>query len=116
MIDHIGFAVSNLERSKTFYVGREFDPIKVGVDTSGKSGGYLFDTSLVGNSNVGHSFEHGSGPGIIGRELTDAERYAIIEYIKSIPNEAGRVTPYGGPDKPALAADDSTWFNYSHPY
>jgi mono/diheme cytochrome c family protein len=104
------------QRSKTFYVGREFDPVKVGGDTSGKSGGYLFDTSLVGNSNVGHSFEHGSGPGIIGRELTDAERYAIIEYIKSIPNEAGRVTPYGGPDKPALAADDPTWFNYSHPY
>ena len=104
------------QRSKTFYVGREFDPVKVGVDTSGKSGGYLLDTSLVGNSNAGHSFENGSGPGIIGRELTDAERYAIIEYIKSIPNEAGRVTPYGGPQKPVLAADDPKWYNYSHPY
>jgi hypothetical protein len=104
------------QRSKTFYVGREFDPVKVGIDTSGKSGGFLFDTSLVGNSNAGHSFESGSGPGIIGRELTDTERYAIIEYIKSIPNEAGRVTPFGGPEKPALAADDPKWFNYSHPY
>jgi hypothetical protein len=104
------------ERSKTFYVGREFDPVKVGIDTSGKSGGFLFDTSLVGNSNAGHSFENGSGPGIIGRELTDTERYAIIEYIKSIPNEPGRVTPFGGPEKPTLAADDPTWFNHSHPY
>jgi hypothetical protein len=104
------------QRSKTFYVGREFDPVKVGIDTSGRSGGYLFDTSLVGNSNVGHSFERGSGPGIVGRELSDPERYAIIEYIKSIPNEAGRVTPFGGPEKPALAADDPKWFNYSHPY
>jgi hypothetical protein len=104
------------QRSKTFYVGREFDPVKVGVDTSGKSGRFLLDTSLLGNSNAGHSFEHGRGPGIIGRELTDAERYAIIEYIKSIPDEAGRVTPYGGPEKPVLAAEDPTWFNYSHPY
>jgi RoxA-like, cytochrome c-like len=105
------------QRSKTFYVGRDFDPVKVGVDTSGKSGTFLLDTSLLGNSNAGHSFENGSGgPGIIGRELTDAERYAIIEYIKSIPNEPGRVTPHGGPEKPLVATDDPTWFNYSHPY
>jgi hypothetical protein len=104
------------KRSKTFFVGREFDPIKVGIDTSGRSGTFLFDTSLLGNSNAGHSFENGSGPGIIGRELTDDERYAIIEYIKSIPNVAGRVTPYGGPDKPTVAAEDPSWFNYSHPY
>jgi len=104
------------QRSKTFYVGREFDPVKVGIDTSGKSGGFLFDTSVLGNSNAGHSFENGSGTGVIGRELTDDERYAIIEYLKSIPNEAGRVTPYGGPDKPKVAAEDPGWFNYSHPY
>ncbi len=103
-------------RSKTFHVGRDFDPVKLGIDTSGKSGGYLLDTALVGNSNAGHSFENGTGKGIIGRELTEAERYAIIEYIKSIPNQPGRVTPYGGPDKPVIAADDPTWFNAKHPY
>lgn len=101
-------------RPKTFYVGRDFDSVKLGIDTSGKSGGFLFDTTLVGNSNAGHSFENGTGKGIIGRELTDAERYAIIEYIKSIPNQPGRVTPYGGPKNPVIAADDPTWFNTKH--
>ena len=59
------------ERSKTFFIGREFDPMKVGVDTTGESGRFLFDTSLIGNSNAGHSFENGSGRGIIGRLLND---------------------------------------------
>jgi hypothetical protein len=86
------------ERSKKFYVGRDFDPVKVGVDTSGNSGKYLFDTSLEGNSNAGHSFENGPlGNGVIGPLLTDDERWALIEYLKSIPEEPGRVTPFGGP-------------------
>jgi mono/diheme cytochrome c family protein len=86
------------ERTKKFYVGREFDPVKVGVDTSGKSGTFLVDTTLVGNSNAGHSFQDGPrGHGVIGPKLTDDQRWALIEYLKSIPEEAGRVTPYGGP-------------------
>ena len=35
------------ERTKKFYVGREFDPVKVGLDTTGNSGKFLIDTSLV---------------------------------------------------------------------
>jgi hypothetical protein len=86
------------QRSKKFYVGREFDPDKVGIDTSGKSGMFLFDTSLIGNSNAGHSFENGArGNGVIGPLLTDPQRWALVEYLKSIPEEPGRVTPYGGP-------------------
>jgi hypothetical protein len=86
------------ERTKKFYVGREFDPVKVGLDTSGKSGTFLLDTTLRGNSNAGHSFEDGPrGNGIIGPLLTDEQRWALIEYLKSIPEEAGRVTPFGGP-------------------
>jgi len=86
------------ERTKKFYVGREFDPVKVGVDTSGNSGKFLFDTTEVGNSNAGHSFENGPlGNGVIGPLLTDQERWALIEYLKSIPEEGGRVTPFGGP-------------------
>jgi len=86
------------ERTKKFYVGREFDPVKVGLDTSGKSGGFLLDTSLRGNSNAGHSFENGPrGGGVVGPLLTEAQRWAIVEYLKSIPEEAGRVTPFGGP-------------------
>lgn len=104
------------KRTKMFYVGREFDPVKLGIDTSGKSGQYLVDTRLVGNSNSGHSFESKPGPGVIGPELTDSQRYAIIEYLKSIPDTPGRVTPFGGPEKPDLASKDRSWYNSKHPY
>jgi hypothetical protein len=86
------------QRTKKFYLGRDFDPVKVGVDTSGKSGTYLIDTALVGSSNAGHSFENAPlGNGVIGPLLTDEERWALVEYLKSIPDEEGRVTPFGGP-------------------
>ncbi len=86
------------ERTKKFYVGREFDPVKVGLDTSGKSGSFLLDTALRGNSNAGHSFENGPrGNGVIGPLLTESQRWALVEYLKSIPENAGQVTPFGGP-------------------
>jgi hypothetical protein len=86
------------ERTKKFYIGREFDPVKVGLDTTGTSGAFLLDTSLPGNSNAGHSFQNGPrGDGVVGPLLTENERWAIVEYLKSIPEEAGRVTPFGGP-------------------
>jgi hypothetical protein len=86
------------ERTKKFYVGIEFDPVKVGLDTSGKSGTFLLDTSLPGNSNAGHSFENAAlGNGVVGPLLTEEQRWAIVEYLKSIPEEAGRITPFGGP-------------------
>lgn len=86
------------ERTKKFYVGRDFDPVKVGLDTSGASGKFLLDTELLGNSNAGHSFEDGPlGNGVIGPLLTENERWALVEYLKSIPDQPGRVTPFGGP-------------------
>ncbi|MGB7750471.1 MAG: di-heme-cytochrome C peroxidase [Candidatus Acidiferrales bacterium] len=88
------------QRTKKFYLGRDFDPVKVGVDTSGKSGTYMVDTTLIGSSNRGHSFENAPlGNGVIGPLLTEEERWAIVEYLKSIPEEAGQVTPFGGPPK-----------------
>ena len=39
------------------------------------------------------------GNGVIGPLLTDDERWALVEYLKSIPEEPGRVTPFGGPPK-----------------
>lgn len=103
------------ERPQTFYVGREFDPIRVGIDTSGASGADLFDTRLIGNSNAGHSFEDGPrANGVIGRLLSEDERWALIEYLKSIPTEPGRVTPYGGPENPISAWEDETFFHNQH--
>lgn len=88
------------ERSKKFCVGREFDPIKVGLDTTCGPGAFVLDTSLLGNSNAGHSFQDGPrGNGVIGPLLTDDQRWALVEYLKSIPEEPGRVTPFGGPSE-----------------
>jgi hypothetical protein len=104
------------ERSKTFYINREFDPVKLGLDTTNIKSGFLFDTSLIGNSNEGHVFAKGKGPGIIGPELTPHERFSLIEYLKSIPDVPGRVTPFGGPKNPLIADQDPEWFNTRHPY
>ncbi len=74
------------ERPDTFWVGsRQFDPVKVGRDTSDLKGGYLFDTSKPGNSNHGHEFKDGpKGHGVIGPALSPDDRWAVIEYLKSI--------------------------------
>jgi hypothetical protein len=60
------------ERTTKFYIGREFDPVKVGLDTNAAAGTFLMDTTLLGN-------------------------WALVEYLKSIPEVPGRVTPFGGP-------------------
>jgi hypothetical protein len=109
------------ERSRTFRLTREFDPHKVGLQTAAAGeDGYLFDTSRKGNSNQGHAFEGGRDAvrtaGVIGRGLAPDERYAIIEYLKSIPATAGQVTPHGGPAQPLRAREDPTWFNTRRPY
>lgn len=65
------------QRSKTFHVGnREFDPVKVGyvADQPGKVN-FVFDTSVDGNRNTGHNY---------GKDLSDEERYQIIEYLKTL--------------------------------
>ena len=57
-----------------FTVGnREFDPIHVGYRSD--SGPFEFDTTLEGNSNVGHEF---------GTGLSDDERFELIEYLKTL--------------------------------
>ena len=103
------------QRSKQFFVGRDFDPVRVGVDTSGETGRFLFDTSRPGNSNAGHSFENGTGRGIIGPLLSDDARWAIVEYLKSIPDTPGQVTPYGGPANPVRAWLDPGFYHVRRP-
>jgi mono/diheme cytochrome c family protein len=78
------------QRDKTFYVGsREFDPRHVGYSTAKFDGGFEFRTDQPndphpGNSNAGHEFRNTPGKGVIGRELSDEERWAIIEYLKTL--------------------------------
>jgi hypothetical protein len=87
------------KRSPRFFVGRrEFDPNHVGYVTEpapGTKGGFWFDTSIPGNRNTGHEFDSRYVPydpnnpnapksptGVIGPELTPAQRMDIIEYLK----------------------------------
>jgi hypothetical protein len=81
------------QRSKTYYVkGRTFDPVKVGLVTDpADPAAFLFDTTNTGNSNAGHEFRAGyrgqASSGVIGPELTDEQRWSIIEYLKFMKND-----------------------------
>ena len=78
--------VPAVQRDKIFYTGsREFDPKYVGYRSEKFDGGFEFRTDRVGNSNAGHEFRNAPlGNGVIGPELTDDERWAIIEYLKML--------------------------------
>jgi hypothetical protein len=73
------------ERATTFYVGSlEYDPRAVGFQTGPFEGGFKLRTSITGNSNAGHEFRDGPRvKGVIGPLLTEPERWAIVEYLKT---------------------------------
>jgi hypothetical protein len=91
------------KRTGCFYLGPhfEFDPRQIGFvvrKCDGKSNpsdpttGFEFDTNKAGNWNMGHEFrntprcnsEPEKEPGILGCELKDEDRWAIIEYLKTL--------------------------------
>ncbi len=74
------------ERPDKFWTGsKQFDPVKVGYDTSEMKGAYLYDVSKPGNSNLGHEFKDGPrGNGVVGPAISPDDRFAIIEYLKSL--------------------------------
>jgi len=72
------------ERMESFWVGsREYDPVKVGYQTSQPTSGLGFELNtreggkiIEGNSNIGHEY---------GAETFDEEdRMALIEYMKTL--------------------------------
>jgi hypothetical protein len=98
------------ERTPCFYLGDlEYDPVNVGYTVRPCSNGELaklfkFDTTLPGNSHAGHEFRKDDHAGhvftksecetlknmpkerkngILGCELSRAERLALIEYLKT---------------------------------
>jgi len=80
--------ISAHERTEKFHLGHDFDPVKVGLDTTATFGTFVMNTTLLGNSNAGHSFEAGPrGNGVIGPLLTEEQRWALVEYLKSIPEQ-----------------------------
>jgi hypothetical protein len=75
----------------------EFDAAKVGVlqpenyeprskDKYNADGFFVLDTTIPGNKNTGHEFKGAgdSGNGVIGRGLSDEERWDLIEYLKTL--------------------------------
>ncbi len=88
------------ERPTQFCMGaRDFDPEQVGFRVAArekptcKNGETLFSTTwpdespIHGNSVLGHSLESTPGPGkpgVIGRMLSEDERYDLIEYLKTL--------------------------------
>jgi hypothetical protein len=74
------------ERPPTFYVGsKQYDPIKMGLNTDYLKGATKFNTNCAGNSNAGHEFNDGpKANGIIGPKLTEQQRLEIIEYLKQL--------------------------------
>lgn len=74
------------QRSSQFYLGtKEFDPKTVGYRTDEIPGGFLLDTQFTGNSNQGHEFKgDGTGRGVVGPELPEADRWALVEYLKTL--------------------------------
>lgn len=71
------------ERRKQFNIGSlTFDPKTVGFDLQASEDSFLFDTTLPGNSNAGH--EYGTGIGYDAPALTEDERWALVEYMKTL--------------------------------
>lgn len=64
------------QRPNEFYVGnRDYDPKNLGYLTTQGSISFKLETSRDGNSNRGHEY---------GTNLTDDQRYSLLEYIKSL--------------------------------
>lgn len=64
------------KRKKAFYLGDpEFDPKHVGYRGDPATGGSKYDTSLPGQSNRGHEY---------GAKLSDDDRWALLEFLKTL--------------------------------
>jgi hypothetical protein len=96
------------ERTAKFFITSQmdFDPVRVGLAGPPVSTkGFWLDTSIPGNRNIGHEFRAGfSGApanGVIGPELRDAERWDIIEFLKSYQEPPPLCKAWPPPTPPA---------------
>jgi hypothetical protein len=65
------------ERMERFHVGsRRYDPERVGFATEPSPESTRFDTSLPGNSRLGHDYGNA--------KLSDEERWQLVEYMKTL--------------------------------
>lgn len=73
-------------RPAKFCLGsRLYNPKEVGYSTDCVPGSFELDTSIPGNRNSGHEFRNAPfGNGVVGRRLTDEERWDLIEFLKTL--------------------------------
>ena len=85
------------ERTKKFYLGGDFDPVKVGLDTSCDLRDFPNGHHAVGELERWSLLPEWSARRRHYWPVADDEqRWALVEYLKSIPEEPGRITPFGG--------------------
>ena len=92
------------DRPVTFQTGtREYDPIKLGIQVDPTKATlapaqtpFTFDTRLPGNWNSGHEWD-------FYPTLTEDDRYAIIEFLKTFTSESQLPTGAGKGDGAAVA-------------
>jgi len=79
------YALLSESRPALFHTGStEYDPVHLGFADATGPDAFTLDTSLTGNSNAGHWFTSDAArPGRIGPHLSETQKYAIIEYLKS---------------------------------
>jgi hypothetical protein len=97
-------------RPKSFrYGSRNFDPVNLGYTEDDSANPAVLDTSLPGNSNAGHWWTDDlNRPGRIGPRLSDAQKHAIIEFLKAATYENyPRVKV--ATMHPVACADNPTW-------
>lgn len=86
-VKRAGDPADGLYRPTEFKVGsREFDPRKLGLRTDGYDG-FTFKADKPGDLNSGHEYGTIHAPAVKGNKqdpLTDAERWDLIEYIKTL--------------------------------
>lgn len=73
------------ERPGKFFLGsKSYDVRKLGYESGQFKGGFEYDTQITGNSNAGHEFDNRKAPGVVGPKLSDAERAALLEFLKTL--------------------------------
>ena len=84
---HPGDAKEGEFRPDEFVVGsREFDPVKVGITSSGYLG-FIFKTGLKGNSNAGHEYaarRTALPDGEMLPAMNKEQRLDLLEYLKTL--------------------------------
>lgn len=88
---------------------REYDPVHLGYTEEDGPDSLVLETSISGNHNTGHWWTDDTDrPGRIGRKLSDDEKYALIEYLKSATYEDYPKTKVVK-EQPLPCADDKDW-------